>query len=221
MVGTKHSLGTGNLGWPAPLDFGGLCGGGWGRRSPLTDEVAGPEAFVAFRFQSNSPHAPPTMGRVWGLQETFFLLENRPSSYAPPPTWLLTLDPSLLLPVHHSCSFTKPGKIWAGPAPGCQSGRGGRPCSESRVPRKEVQSRLSLGIASFPPFFVGGRGHLAALGAPSGRQPHISSWLLGGRAGVKIGEKGAGLAGLQRPGRRTGPQALLRLALAEPGEVST
>ena len=66
-----------------------------------------------------------------------------------------------------------------------------------------------------PPFFFlqGGGEHLAALGAPSGCQPHVSSWLLGGRAGVKVGEKaGQGLAGLQLPGWGIGPQALLKLA---------
>lgn len=50
MVGIKYSFGIGNLGWSVFLDFGGFCGGGWGRRSLFIDEVVGLEVFVVFRF---------------------------------------------------------------------------------------------------------------------------------------------------------------------------
>lgn len=95
-------------------------------------------------------------------------------------------------PPRHSCSLTKPGTIWAGSAPGCQSGRRGRPCSESSSPGKKYRVDCSRELFPFPRFFFGKGGHLAALGSPSGRQSHISPWLLGGRAGVKIGERGRG-----------------------------
>lgn len=60
----------------------------------------------------------------------------------PPPFLAPALAPNPAPPLpQHSCSFTKPGKVWAGTAPGCQSARRGRPCSES-APRKEMQSGL-------------------------------------------------------------------------------
>lgn len=143
----------------------------------------------------------PTVKILWDMGG-FFLAEGGPS----PAPCLLLGSQTPLSRSGYSRPLTKPGKIW------CQSRPRGRPCSESRLPRKEVQSTAVRNF--FPSPFLGGTCTWRPLETFWLPAPHL--FLAVRKQGrVRIGEKGAGAGTPPAAGQRNWPAGPGKLAQSE------